>query len=57
MSKVYIRWRNGTTEIQEYANQSLAYAVWIALPRGVRAAFRGACDNRPVYSWDYVDRF
>lgn len=41
--------------IEHYDNQKLAFAVWLALPKGIRAAFRGANDNRPVYPWDYVD--
>ena len=41
--------------IEQYDDQRLAFVVWLALPRGVRAAFRGANDTRPVYSWDYVD--
>jgi len=41
--------------IAHYGDQQLAYAVWLALPRGSRAAFRGANDTRPVYLWDYVD--
>jgi len=56
MAKLYIRWRNGRSEVKEYTDQAEAYSVWLALPKGVRAAFRGAGDNRPVYSWDYVDR-
>lgn len=54
MSKVYIRWRNGKYEVKEFGDQAMAYAVWLSLPRGVRAAFRGKNDARPVYSWDYV---
>ncbi len=38
-----------------YGDQKLAYAVWLALPTGTRAAFRGANDLRPVYPWDYED--
>jgi hypothetical protein len=38
-----------------YEDQKLAYAVWLALPRGTRAAFRGANDARPLYPWDYAD--
>ena len=37
-------------------NLNLAYQVWLALPKGVRCAFRGANDKRPVYSWDMVDK-
>jgi len=39
----------------QFADQQLAYAAWLTLPKGVRAAFRGAGDTRPVYPWDYVD--
>lgn len=55
-AKLYIRWRNGHEEVREYQDQALAYAVWLALPKGVRAAFRGAGNTRPVYDWDYADR-
>ena len=41
--------------IERYNDQNLAFAVWLALPKGVRAAFRGAGDNRPVHPWDLVD--
>jgi len=41
--------------ITEYEDQKLAYAVWLALPKGTRAAFRGANDPRPIYPWDYAD--
>lgn len=50
-SRIY--YTDGHTE--QYDDQKLAYAVWLSLPRGVRAAFRGAGDNRPVYPWDYVE--
>ena len=42
--------------IESYESQRLAYAVWLALPRGVRVAFRGKGDSTPVYAHDYVDR-
>ena len=41
--------------IAEYEDQKLAYAVWLALRKGTRAAFGGANDSRPVYPWDYAD--
>ena len=41
--------------VTHYADQKLAYAVWLALPNGTLAAFRGANDARPVYPWDYAD--
>jgi hypothetical protein len=41
--------------IEHYNDQKLAFAVWLALPKSVRAAFRGANDNRPLYPWSYVD--
>ena len=42
--------------VEEYNDQSLALAVYYAMPRGVRVAFRGKGDIRPVYPHDYVDR-
>ena len=42
--------------VTHYDDQQLAYAVWLGLPKGMRAAFRGANDPRPVYPWSYVDR-
>jgi hypothetical protein len=41
--------------IEHYDNQTLAFAVWLTLPKGIRAAFRATNDTRPVYPWDYVD--
>jgi hypothetical protein len=41
--------------VGHYDDQKLAYAVWLALPKGTRAAFRGANDPRPVYPWDYAE--
>lgn len=51
--KARIHYANG--RIEHYDDQKLAFAIWLALPKGVLAAFRGANDNRPVHSWDYVD--
>jgi len=42
--------------VSEFHDDRLAYQVWLALPRGVRAAFRGKRDERPVYPWDFVDQ-
>jgi hypothetical protein len=42
--------------VVHYADQSLAYQVWLSFPQGVRVAFRGVGDDRPVYPWDYADR-
>ncbi|KKM60561.1 hypothetical protein LCGC14_1540470 [marine sediment metagenome] len=39
-----------------FKDQSLAYRVWLALPRGTRAAFRAAGDRRPIVPWDFVDK-
>lgn len=39
-----------------FSDQPLAYQSWLALPRGVRAAFRGKGDARPVLPWDYADQ-
>lgn len=55
MTKIYIKWRNGNHEVREYADQQLAYSVYLALPKGVRAAFRASGDKHEVFSWDYVD--
>lgn len=41
--------------VSHFDDQKLAYAVWLALPKGVRSAFRGANDTTPVYPWDHVD--
>jgi prepilin-type processing-associated H-X9-DG protein len=41
--------------VERFRDQKLAFALWLALPKGVKAAFRGADDRRPVYPWDYVD--
>ena len=49
-----IQFRDG--RVVEFTDQSLAYQTWLALPRGVRAAFRGKGDARPVYPWDYADK-
>lgn len=41
--------------VEHFSNQVLAFALWLALPKGVRAAFRGENDRRPVYPWNCVD--
>jgi hypothetical protein len=51
---VRIYYRNG--RVSEFNNQQLAYRVWLALPHGIRAAFRGKGDARPVRPWDYADK-
>jgi len=42
-------------QVDHYDDQQLAFAIWLALPEGVYAAFRGANDASPVYAWDCVD--
>ena len=42
--------------ISTFRDQALAYQTWLSLPRGVRAAFRGKGDNRPVYPWDFANQ-
>jgi len=42
--------------IVTYDDQRLAYAVWLALPKGMKVAFRGRGDTTPVYWHDYVDK-
>lgn len=44
------------SRVKHFKNQRLAYSVWLALPKGTRAAFRGADDPRPVHPWDYADQ-
>ena len=52
MTKLY--YNDG--QVVEYADQTLAYEIWLASPKGIRIAFRGEGDERPVYSWDYADK-
>ena len=42
-------------QIVHFVDPQLAYAVWLDLPKGIHAAFRGANDTRLVYPWDYAD--
>ena len=49
-----ILFRDG--RVLAFNNPILAYQTWLALPRGVRAAFRGRGDVRPVYPWDFADK-
>jgi prepilin-type processing-associated H-X9-DG protein len=42
--------------VEHFQNQTFAFALWLALPKGTKAAFRGTHDDRPVYSWDHVDK-
>ena len=53
-SKARIYYIDG--RIVHYDDEKLAYAVWLALPTGTRAAFRAAGDSTPVYSRDFVDK-
>jgi hypothetical protein len=43
-------------EVSTFDDQKLAYEVWLALPKGVRVAFRGKGDAMPVYSHSYADK-
>ena len=49
-----IHFRDG--RVLKFRDQRLAYQTWLSLPRGIRAAFRGKGDNRPIYAWDYADK-
>jgi hypothetical protein len=42
--------------VNEYDTNDMAYAVWLGMGKGVRCAFRGVGDRRPVYTWDLVDK-
>jgi hypothetical protein len=54
LTKARLFFRDGS--VNTYADQKLAYAIWLGLPNGVCCAFRGIGDATPVYSHDYVDR-
>ncbi|MDE2106300.1 MAG: hypothetical protein KGL39_54270 [Patescibacteria group bacterium] len=45
--KARLHYPNG--EVRHFTSQTLALAVWLALPQGARVAFRSAHDTRPVY--------
>ena len=49
-----IQFRDG--RVSFFKDQQLAYLAWLSLPRGMRSAFRGQGDTRPVYAWDYADK-
>lgn len=42
--------------VDHFKNDLFAFALWLALPKGTRVAFRGRNDTRPVYPWDRADR-
>ena len=42
--------------VESFEDQRFAFARWLALPKGVQAAFRGKNDTTPVYPWDCVDK-
>ena len=46
----------GNGEVQHFTREVFAFAIWLALPKGTRAAFRSANDRRPVRAWNLVDR-
>ena len=52
--KARLHYPNG--EVEHFKSQTFAFAVWLALPRGMRITFRGANDKRPVYAWDYANK-
>lgn len=52
-SKTRIYFTDG--HVEWFDNRVFAFALRLALPKGMRVAFRGANDTRPVYPWDYVD--
>jgi hypothetical protein len=53
-TKARIYFSNGL--VNYYATNAEAYALWLALPKGTRAAMRPANDSTPVYTWDCVDK-
>jgi len=42
--------------VVHYTADSMAYAVWLGQPKGVRCCFRGTNDTRPIYPHDLVDQ-
>ena len=46
VSRARIYYPNG--EVEAFKNQVFAIVVWLALPKGKCAAFRGVHDSRPV---------
>lgn len=42
--------------VETYDDQALAYQIYLALPKGTRAAFRGKDDFDAVYPWSCVDK-
>lgn len=56
-ARVYVKTNGEIPFVVEHCEDDrAAYRLWLALPAGVKAAFRGAGDTTPVYSHDYVDR-
>ena len=53
VTKARIYFNDGS--IHHFENQTFAFAVWLGMPKGIRVAFRGANDARPVKAWDRVD--
>ena len=52
MTKLF--YRDG--QIVEYKDQTLAYEIWLASPKGIRIAFRGEGNEEPIYPWDFADK-
>ena len=52
--KARLHYPNG--EVEHFKSQTFAFAVWLALPKDMRVAFRGANDKRPVFGWDYANK-
>lgn len=45
-SKARIYFADG--HVESFGNQAFAFAIWLALPKALRLAFRGKHDTRPV---------
>jgi hypothetical protein len=43
-------------QVCAFNDEKLAYRIWLSLPRGILAAFRGKGDQRPVHAWDDADK-
>jgi hypothetical protein len=54
VAKARLFYSNG--HVATFKTNQEAYALWLAMPKGYRIAFRGIGDSTPVYSQDYADK-
>lgn len=51
-----IYFADGTALVFAQGEDVLALNTYFRLPKGVRAAYRGAGDTQELFEWSYVDR-